>query len=126
MDSLEARVGQLEEAVEALKAEVEALKVRVDRLEKRVDRLEVCTDKLEKSVEALTVKTEALENSVTAAKVMMETEIRRNIQAVADGHHDLYRRLGEVIRSCEQNELIVVRMNVLESDVRNLKAAYAM
>lgn len=52
-------------------------------------------------------------------------QIRRNISVIAEGHLDLNRKLSEIIKAENQKEMLMLRMNYLESEVRNLKTSVA-
>lgn len=66
-------------------------------------------------------KVSNIESDVTDIKVTLENEIRTNIQRVAEGHLDLSRDLKEAKKTNNEFEMLAVRVNILESDVRKLK-----
>ena len=48
---------------------------------------------------------------------------RKNISVIAEGHLDLNRKLSEIIKAENQKEMLMLRMNYLESEVKNLKVS---
>ena len=62
-----------------------------------------------------------IENSVTDIKLTLENEIRINIQRVAEGHLDLSRNLHEALKIDTEKEMLAIRVNVLETELRRLK-----
>lgn len=65
------------------------------------------------------------ETSVTDIKLILENEIRVNIQRVAEGHLDLSRNLHEAMRPSNEVEMLAIKVRMLETDVRDLKARLA-
>ncbi|MCM1535741.1 MAG: hypothetical protein NC126_07465 [Clostridium sp.] len=66
-----------------------------------------------------------VESTVTETKLILENEIRVNIQRVAEGHLDLSRNLHHAMKPGAEVEMLAIRVGMLESDVRNLKAKLA-
>jgi len=66
-------------------------------------------------------KLDKLENDVTDIKLTLENEIRVNIQRVAEGHLDLSRNLHEALKIDTEKEMLAIRVNVLETELRRLK-----
>lgn len=70
-------------------------------------------------------KLDKLENDVTDIKLTLENEIRVNIQRVAEGHLDLSRNLHEAMRPSNEVEMLAIKVRMLETDIRGLKARLA-
>ena len=70
-------------------------------------------------------KLDKLENDITDIKLTLENEIRVNIQRVAEGHLDLSRNLHEAIKPNNELEMLAIKVRMLETDVRELKAKLA-
>ena len=43
-------------------------------------------------------------------ELVLENEIKRDIGFIADGHHDLKRKLDEAVRVCQEKEMILIRL----------------
>lgn len=52
----------------------------------------------------------------------MENELRVNIRRIAEGHFDLSRNLHEAMRIDSEKEMLSIRVTMLESELRNIKA----
>ena len=70
-------------------------------------------------------KLDKLENDVTDIKLTLENENRVNIQRVAEGHLDLSRNLHDAMRPSNEVEMLAIKVRMLETDVRDLKARLA-
>lgn len=72
-------------------------------------------------IQELNQRTTDLEKNVTEIKLTIENEISVNIRRVAEGHFDLSRNLHEALRMDSEKEMLAIRVNVLEGEVRRLK-----
>ena len=66
-----------------------------------------------------------IETSVTDIKLTLENEIRFNIQRVAEGHLDLSRNLHDAMMPSNEVEMLAIKVRMLETDIRDLKARLA-
>lgn len=62
---------------------------------------------------------------VTKTDLTIENEIRVNIQRIAEGHLDLSRNLHDAMKPSNEIEMLAIKVRMLESDVRDLKARLA-
>lgn len=80
---------------------------------------------LKGDVQTLNEKTDAIEKRVINTELILENEIRVNIQRVAEGHLDLSRNLHEAMRPNSEVEMLAIRVGMLESDMRKVKEKLA-
>ena len=80
---------------------------KLGQMDQRLDRMDERFDKLE--------------NDVTGIKLTLENEIRQNIMRVAEGHLDLYRKLDDAQKIDNEKEMIAIRVNILETELRKVK-----
>lgn len=102
------------ELLQAIFNDTRELKQKVSTIEDKVSTIE---DK----VSTIENKVSTIEGDVTDIKLTIENEIRVNIKRVAEGHLDLSRDLKDAMRPSNEIEMLTVRVNILESDVRRLK-----
>ena len=80
---------------------------------------------LKSDINGLQQLTENIETDVRDIKLTLENEIRVNIQRVAEGHLDLSRNLHDAMRPSNEVEMLAIKVRMLETDVRDLKARLA-
>lgn len=99
-------------------------------LENRVANLEGSMTILKKDVSGLKNDVSGLKNDVTNIKMTLENETNRNIRIIAEGHSDLSRKFDEALKHeqqyHEERELLIVRVNSIENDVRKIKEKVAI
>ena len=81
------------------------------------DRVQV----LEEDVSALKEDVSVLKEDVSGIHLTLENVTNRNIRVVAEGHLDLSRKLDEALKADTERELMHLRVNVLENDMRRVK-----
>lgn len=89
-----------------------------------------CMTSLENRVANLESSMTILKNDVTNIKMTLENETNRNIRIIAEGHSDLSRKFDEALKHeqqyHEERELLLVRVNSIENDVRKIKEKVAV
>ena len=137
MTSLENRVTNLEDSMTELKDDMSVLKEDVTVLKKDVSDLKEDVTELKEDVSELKNDVTVLKNDVTVLKndvtninITLENETNRNIHIIAEGHSDLSRKFDEALKHeqqyHEERELLIVRVNSIENDVRKIKEKVAM
>ena len=121
LDLILKMVHTIDEKVSDLDAKVDNLETKVDNLENKVDNLETKVDDLDDRVERLESETREIRQKVTKMDLIMENELRVNIQRVAEGHLDLSRNLHEAMKPNNEIEMLAIKVRMLETDVRELK-----
>lgn len=89
------------------------------------EKLDLLVDKvcgLETRFDGLETRFDELETDVKKVKMVLENEIRVNIQRVAEGHLDLSRNLHDAMKPSNEVEMLAIKVRMLESDVRELKS----
>ncbi len=88
---------------------------------------------MEKSLksEVISIRTDmssmekSLKNETTSIQLTLENEITPNIKAVAEAHLDLTRKLDEALKVEQEREMLLIRMNILENEMRKVKERLA-
>ena len=75
------------------------------------DNIKVILDRLDK-----------IDNRITDIQLTIENETNRNIQLIAEGHFDLSRKLDEALKVENKKEMLLIRVNRLENELRKIKA----
>ena len=63
-----------------------------------------------------------VEKKVTEVQVTLENETNKGIQIVGEGHLDLSRKLDEALTIENEKEMLKLRINRLESEVKKINA----
>ena len=101
---------------------------RLDGMDKRFDAMDVRLDGMDKRFDAMDERLDIMDEKIDAmntelryVRVRLENEIAENIKRVAEGHMDLSRNLHEAMKPQTEIEMLVIRVNSLETKVRDLQ-----
>ena len=114
LESIDQRLGRVEQRLDKVEQ-------RLDRVEQRLDSLEQRFDSLEQRLANLESGQLSMANRLTNMELTLENEVSRNICTIAEAHLDLSRKFDRALKVKEDDELVRVRLNVLENDVRKIK-----
>lgn len=62
-----------------------------------------------------------VESKVTEVQTTLENETNQDISIIAEGHLDLSRKLDDVLKVENEKEILLIRVNRLESEIRRIK-----
>jgi len=66
-------------------------------------------------------KLDEMDLKIRDLQLTLENETNRNIKLIAEGHMDLNRKLDEALKIDNEKELLIMRVNTLENELRRLK-----
>ena len=128
LESIDQRLGRVEQRLDKVDHRLERVEQRLDSLEQRFDSLEQRVSNLESGQIAMEQRLANLEsgqlsmaNRLTNIELTLENEVSRNICTIAEAHLDLSRKFDRAFKVKEDDELVRIRLNVLENDVRKIK-----
>ena len=120
--------GKMEEVKTDLQGEIRNLDEKVTTLDERVVALDERVVALDERVTALDEKVMTLDERVTniegdnrSIRFLLENEICVNIQRIAEGHLDLARNLKEAQKPSQELEVLTIKVNTLEREVKEIK-----
>lgn len=91
---------------------------RFDKVDERFDRLEGRMEKLEGRVEKLEGRMDGVEGGLRHLQLVVENEIRPQIQILAEGHMMLNEKLDRVLENAKETEELKTRVDALETGFR--------
>lgn len=111
MDLILEKLGHMDQRMDSMESDVK--EVKQDLTEVKQDLTEVKQDVAE------------TKQRVTGLELHMENITDRNIQIIAEGHLNLNRRLDEALKAGHEEELLIIKVRILEDEVRKLKEKIA-
>ena len=80
---------------------------RLDKMDSRLDKVDSRLDKVE--------------SKVTEVQMTLENETNKEIRIIAEGHLDLSRNLDDSLKVENEKEMLLLRVNRLENEIRRIK-----
>ena len=62
-----------------------------------------------------------IKRDINSIQLTLENETNRNIKIIAEGHLDLSRKLDEALKIDNEKEMLLIRVNHLENELRKVK-----
>ena len=62
-----------------------------------------------------------VEAKVTEVQMTLENETKKEIRIIAEGHLDLSRKLDDSLKVENEKEMLLLRVNRLENEIRRIK-----
>lgn len=129
LDLILEKIGSLDCKISTLDRRMDSFETRMDSPETKMDSLDNKVVALDNKVNSLDTKTNSLESNLKEIKshvrhtdLILKNEIRINIQRVAEGHLNLSRILHDAMHPSSEVEMLSLRLRMVESEVRQLKA----
>lgn len=72
-------------------------------------------------LQAIAQLLEPIQQKITSIEMTLENETNRNIKIIAEGHLDLSRKLDETLKVDNEKEMLLIRVNSLENELRKIK-----
>ncbi|MCI8634814.1 MAG: hypothetical protein HFJ05_04345 [Eubacterium sp.] len=76
---------------------------------------------VESRFEAMETRFEELGDSIRDIRLTIENETNKNIIRVAEGYLDLIRKMNEMLKVENEKEMLVMRVNILENELRRIR-----
>lgn len=74
-----------------------------------------------KAIESLL---DPIKQDIKSIQLTLENETNRNIKLIAEGHIDLSRKLHDALKVDSEKEMLLIRVNTLENELRRIKRTY--
>nr|WP_313183786.1 hypothetical protein [Lacrimispora sp.] len=62
-----------------------------------------------------------IKTDIKDIQLTLENETNRNIALIAEGHLDLSRKLDDALKVENEKEMLLIRVNRLENEIRQIK-----
>ena len=121
MTSVKGEISGLKGEVSGLKTDMTEMKGEISGLKGDVSGLKTDMTSVKGEISGLRGELSDVKTDVQSTKMILENEIRVNIQRVAEGHLDLSRNLHEAMKPNNTMEMLQIQVSVLESKVKELE-----
>lgn len=78
-------------------------------------------DNVQNDVIVLQTDVNNIKHDITNIQLTLENQTNRNIMQVAEGHLDLSRKLDEALKINNEKEMLIIRVNIQENEIRLIK-----
>ena len=121
LDKVDERLDKVDERLDKVDERLDKVDERLDKVDERLGKMDERLDKMDERLGKMDEHFEKLDKSVSDIKLTLENETNRNIRLIAEGHLTLNRKLDDALKVDNEKELLLIRVNILENEVRRLK-----
>ena len=122
MQGMKSDVRELKDEMQGIKGDVQGMKDEMQSMKDDMQGMKNEIQGMKNEMQDMKDRTQVIEQKVTGVHLILENEIRVNIQRVAEGHLDLSRNLHDAMRPSNEVEMLAIKVRMLESDMREVKA----
>ena len=79
-----------------------------------------------KQISEMKTDIQKMKNEIREISLTLENETNRNIKIIAEGHFDLSRKLDKALTVENEKEMALIRINMMESEIRRIKEKLAI
>jgi len=117
-DKIDERFDRVDERFDRLEGRMEKLEGRVEKLEGRMENIEGRMENIEGRMENIEGRMDGVEGGLRHLQLVVENEIRPQIQILAEGHMMLNEKLDRVLENAKETEELKTRVDALETGFR--------
>ena len=82
-------------------------------------------DDINNQIAEMKTDIQKMKNEIREISLTLENETNRNIKFIAEGHFDLSRKLDKALTVENEKEMALIRINMMESEIRRIKEKLA-
>ncbi len=90
-------------------------------INERITNIEVKVNNMDQKFDNMELKVNKIELTTKKVELTLENETNRNIQIIAEGHLNLSRKLDDALKVENEREMLLIRLNRLENEMRLVK-----
>lgn len=104
-----------------MKNDMQEMKTDMQNMKTDMQNMKSDMKEMKTDMQGMKTDIQDLRGRVSGIEMTLENETNRNIRIIAEGHADLSRKLDEALKVESEKELLLVRTNIMENDIRKIK-----
>lgn len=104
-----------------MKSDMKEMKTDMQNMKTDMQNMKSDMKEMKTDMQGMKTDIRDLKGRVSSIEMTLENETNRNIRIIAEGHADLCRKLDEALKVENEKELLLVRTNIMENDIRKIK-----
>ena len=111
----------INERLDKMDSRLDKVDSRLDKVDSRLDKVDSRLDKVDSRLDKMDSRLDKVESKVTEVQMTLENETNKEIRIIAEGHLDLSRKLDDSLKVENEKEMLLLRVNRLENEIRRIK-----
>jgi len=122
MNDIKSEVKGIKSEVNDINSEVKGIKSEVNDINSEVKDIKSEVNDINSEVKDIKSEVKDIKSEVKDIQMTLENETNKNIKIIAEGHFNLNRKLDDSLKVENEKELLLIRVTILENEVRRLRA----
>ncbi len=122
MNDIKSEVKGIKSEVNDINSEVKDIKSEVNDIKSEVKGIKSEVNDINSEVKGIKSEVKDIKSEVKDIQMTLENETNKNIKIIAEGHFNLNRKLDDSLKVENEKELLLIRVTILENEVRRLRA----
>ncbi len=122
MNDIKSEVKGIKSEVNDINSEVKGIKSEVNDINSEVKDIKSEVNDINSEVKDIKSEVKDIKSKVKDIQMTLENETNKNIKIIAEGHFNLNRKLDNSLKVENEKELLLIRVTILENEVRRLRA----
>ena len=114
-----------EEMLVSLVENVKNINSTLNNMNKQFDDVNSKFDDINNQISEMKTEIQKMKNEIREISLTLENETNRNIKIIAEGHLDLSRKLDKALTVENEKEMALIRINMMENEIRRIKEKFA-
>lgn len=121
MQNMKNDMQNMKSDMKEMKTDMQNMKTDMQNMKSDMKEMKTDMQGMKTDMQGMKTDIQDLKGRVSGIEMTLENETNRNIRIIAEGHADLCRKLDEALKVENEKELLLVRTNIMENDIRKIK-----
>ena len=121
MQNMKTDMQNMKSDMKEMKTDMQGMKTDMQGMKTDMQGMKTDMRGMKTDMQGMKTDIQDLKGRVSSIEMTLENETNRNIRIIAEGHADLCRKLDEALKVENEKELLLVRTNIMENDIRKIK-----
>ena len=113
------------ENVKNINSTLNNMNKQFDDISSKINNMNSQIEDINNQISEMKTDIQNLKSETREISLTLENETNRNIKIIAEGHLDLSRKLDKALTVENEKEMALIRINMMESEIRRIKEKLA-
>jgi len=125
MQSMKADMQSVNADMQSMKADMQSMKADMQSMKADMQSMNADMQSVNADMQSMNADMQIMNKKISGIELHLENTTDNNIKLIAEGHLDLSRKLDKALEIENEKELLLIRVNYLESEVKRIKSRLA-
>lgn len=102
--------------------DLQAISLLLNPIQDDIKQIHIDMQQMQDNMQQMQENIGSLSDRVDSIETTLENVTNKNISIIAEAHLDLSRKLDDALKVENEKELLLIRVNILEDDVKKIKS----